>query len=163
MSLNACVYTCISTGGETRTPVQKMGRVVSYLLWAVISQLLRTSCSQSSTAAQPEEEMCPCDCDYMDRIDHFKNASNSYVNKTQEELVQILQKKLDEVKEQLKVQMTDIPVVKARKVSATDARPSAKNVGLIGVGFLVFVFGGILVLDLLSLPGFLRRVKANLC
>lgn len=34
MSLNACVYTCISTGGETRTPVQKMGRVVSYLLWA---------------------------------------------------------------------------------------------------------------------------------
>lgn len=107
--------------------------------------------------------MCPCDCDYMDRIDHFKNASNSYVNKRQEELVQILQKKLDEVKEQLKVQMTDIPVVKARKVSATDARPSAKNVGLIGVGFLVFVFGGILVLDLLSLPGFLRRVKANLC
>lgn len=116
-----------------------------------------------SATAQPEEEMCPCDCDYMDRIDHFKNASNSYVNKTQEELVEILQKKLDEVKEQLKVQMTDIPVVKARKVSATDARPSAKNVGLIGVGFLVFVFGGILVLDLLSLPGFLRRVKANLC
>lgn len=106
--------------------------------------------------------MCPCDCEYMDRIEHFKNASNSYVNKTQEELVKILQKKLDEVKEQLKVEMTEVPVVKARKISATDTRPSAKNVGMIGVGFLVFVFGGILVLDLLSLPGFLKRVMANL-
>lgn len=119
--------------------------------------------STPSTTTKEPEDMCECDCEYMDRIEHFKNASNSYVNKTQEELVQMLQKKLDEVKEQLKVEMTEIPVVKARKISATDTRPSAKNVGLIGVGFLVFVFGGILVLDLLSLPGFLKRVKANLC
>lgn len=47
--------------------------------------------------------MCFCDCDYMDWIDYFKNVFNLYVNKMQEELVEIFQKKLDEVKEQFKV------------------------------------------------------------
>lgn len=59
--------------------------------------------------------------------------------------------------------MIDIFVVKVCKVSVMDVCLFVKNVGLIGVGFLVFVFGGILVLDLLFFFGFLRRVKVNLC
>lgn len=58
--------------------------------------------------------------------------------------------------------MIDIFVVKVCKVSVMDVCLFVKNVGLIGVGFLVFVFGGILVLDLLFFFGFLRRVKVNL-
>jgi hypothetical protein len=75
----------------------------------------------------------------------------------------MLEKELNEVKKALEVKKTEIPAVKARKISATDARPSAQNVGMIGVAFMVFVFGGIVVLDLLSLPQYIKSLKERCC
>ena len=117
----------------------------------------------TTQAPEPEPEMCECDCDYMEKISYFSNSSNSYENKSQEELIEILQEKLDQVKGQLEVEKAEIPVVKARKVSAPDSRPSARNVGMIAVTFMAFVFGGIILLDLLSLPRYIRTVRENLC
>ena len=68
-----------------------------------------------------EPEMCDCDCEYMEKISYFSNSSNNYENKSQEELIEILQEKLNQVKGQLKVEKAEIPAMKARKVSAPDS------------------------------------------
>ncbi|XP_062576523.1 uncharacterized protein LOC134238412 [Saccostrea cucullata] len=120
-------------------------------------------CSEAETTTAGPDEMCDCDCEYMDKIESFNNASNPYINKTQEQLLVMLEKELNTMKSLLEVQKKEIPAVKARKVSATDVRPSAKNVGMIGVAFMAFVFGGIVVLDLISLPQYFRTLKRNLC
>ena len=117
----------------------------------------------TTPAPEPEPEMCACDCEYMEKINYFSNSFNSYENKSQEDLIEILQEKLDQVTGQLEVEKTEIPAVKARKVSAPDSRPSARNVGMIAVTFMAFVFGGIILLDLLSLPRYIRTVRENLC
>ncbi|XP_061170661.1 uncharacterized protein LOC133180093 [Saccostrea echinata] len=118
---------------------------------------------KTSSTTEAPDEMCDCDCEYMDKIESFNNASNPYINKTQEQLLVMLEKELNQMKTLLQVQKKEIPAVKARKISATDVRPSAKNVGMIGVAFMAFVFGGIVVLDLISLPQYLRNLKRNLC
>ncbi|XP_048745395.2 keratin, type I cytoskeletal 10-like [Ostrea edulis] len=109
------------------------------------------------------EELCDCDCDYMDKIENFKNTYNPNVNKTTQELVKMLKEDLKKVKKALELQKKDIPAVKAQKISAPDVRPSAKYIGLIGVVSMVIVFGGIVVLDLISLPRYIRSLKENLC
>lgn len=63
----------------------------------------------------------------------------------------ILQSRIETRKKLLTVNKSSLSSTIRKKESANDSRPSAKGIGAVGVLFIVFVFGGIVFMDLHSL------------
>lgn len=63
----------------------------------------------------------------------------------------ILQSRIEVRKKLLTVNKSLLSSTIRKKESANDSRPSAKGIGAVGVLFIIFVFGGIVLLDLHSL------------
>ncbi|XP_033745578.1 uncharacterized protein LOC117331091 [Pecten maximus] len=69
---------------------------------------------------------------------------NPVVNITHEEL----QKKIDILKKETKVNEENLSSTIRKRTSASDPRPTSAYVGYLGIGFLTVAFGGVFLLDL---------------
>lgn len=69
----------------------------------------------------------------------------------------ILQSRIETRKKLLTVNKSSLSSTIRKKESANDSRPSAKGIGAVGVLFIVFVFGGIVFMDLHSLYLFISK------
>lgn len=111
------------------------------------------------TAAE-NDTMCPCSCDYMDKIDKWKNKSNEYANKTLVEIYEALLPQLEATKKALEEDKTQLSSYQAKKTSASDSRPSAKQVGsTFGIIFICIFFGLVIAFDLSSYKRHLRTIR----
>lgn len=107
-----------------------------------------------------EPEMCPCTCEFEDQIASWEHSGSQ--PEVEEE---VLVSKINEMKKELQVNITDLTSTKMKKISAPDSRTSASVTGYIGVIFIVIVFGSIVALDLSTLVvqigGFCKRLKGQ--
>lgn len=104
--------------------------------------------------------MCPCDCDYMDKIDYWNNKSSEYANKTLVEIYEALLPQLEATKKALQEDKTQLSSYQATKTSATDTRPSAGQVGgTVGIVFVCLFVGLVLAFDLSSYQRHLRTMQ----
>lgn len=103
---------------------------------------------------------CPCSCDYMDKIDYWKNRSNEYANKTLIEIYNELLPQLEATKKALEEDKTQLSSYHAKKTSAKDSRPSAKQVGsTFGIIFICIFLGLVIAFDLSSYKRHLRTIR----
>nr|XP_022286900.1 uncharacterized protein LOC111099756 [Crassostrea virginica] len=109
----------------------------------------------SSTSLQ-STAMCPCECEYLDKIDYWSDEANQL--KQYNELSQ----KLAELKRLLNVETKNLSSFINKKISAADERPSASVTGYLGAAVLGLVFGLIFLLDLPviihQIRGFFRNI-----
>ncbi|XP_078312666.1 uncharacterized protein LOC111099756 isoform X2 [Crassostrea virginica] len=102
------------------------------------------------------EPMCPCECEYLDKIDYWSDEANQL--KQYNELSQ----KLAELKRLLNVETKNLSSFINKKISAADERPSASVTGYLGAAVLGLVFGLIFLLDLPviihQIRGFFRNI-----
>lgn len=104
--------------------------------------------------------MCPCSCDYMDKIDNWKKKSNEYANKTLIEIYNELLPQLEATKKALEEDKTQLSSYQAKKTSAKDSRPSAKQVGsTFGIIFICIFLGLVIAFDLSSYKRHLRTIR----
>ena len=96
-------------------------------------------------------DMCPCDCEYYDKVEYWSNETNQL--KQYDELRQ----KLIYLQNILKVDIKNLSSTISKKTSASDDRPSAIFTGSIGAAILVSFFGVIILGDL---PFFIRRIRS---
>lgn len=104
--------------------------------------------------------MCPCTCEFEDQIASWEHSGSQ--PEVEEE---VLVSKMNEMKKELQVNITELTSTKMKKISAPDSRTSASVAGYIGVIFIVIVFGSIVALDLSTLVvqigGFCKRLKGQ--
>jgi hypothetical protein len=104
--------------------------------------------------------MCPCSCEFESQIAYWANSGSQ--PEVEEE---VLVSKINEMKKELQVNVTELTSTKIKKISAPDSRTSASVAGYIGVTFIVIVFGSIVALDLSTLVvqirGFCKRLKGQ--
>lgn len=106
------------------------------------------------------DTMCPCSCDYMDKIEYWKNKSNEYANKTLIEIYNELLPQLEATKKALEEDKTQLSSYQAKKTSAADSRPSAKQVGsTFGIIFISIFLGLVIAFDLSSYKRHLRTIR----
>lgn len=102
--------------------------------------------------------MCPCECEFKEQIDFWKN-------KPLKELDDIIESKINEMKKELQVNLSQLTSTKIKKISAPDSRMSASMTGYVGVVFIVLVLGSIVILDfptlVLQVQRLFRRLKAK--
>lgn len=108
---------------------------------ATASSTKTTNCVTSSTAYTSTVGECLCTC------------TDDGVNLT----MAILQSRIETRKKLLTVNKSSLSSTIRKKESANDSRPSAKGIGAVGVLFIVFVFGGIVFMDLHSLYLFISK------
>jgi hypothetical protein len=96
-------------------------------------------------------DMCPCDCNYYDKVEYWSNETNQL--KQYDELRQ----KLTHLQNLLKVDTKNLSSTINKRTSASDDRPSAIFTGYIGAAILVLVFGVIILADL---PFFIERIHS---
>ncbi|XP_078312932.1 uncharacterized protein LOC111099555 isoform X2 [Crassostrea virginica] len=104
----------------------------------------------TSTSSQRAVSMCPCDCEYLDKIDYWSDEANQL--KQYNELSQ----KLAELKRLLNVETKNLSSFINKKISAADERPSAIVTGYLGALVLGLVFGFIFLLDF---PVIIHQIK----
>lgn len=110
--------------------------------------------------AAENDTMCPCSCDYMDKIEYWKNKSNEYANKTLLEIYNELLPQLEATKKALEEDKTQLSSYQAKKTSAADSRPSAKQVGsTFGIIFISIFLGLVIAFDLSSYKRHLRTIR----
>ncbi|XP_033746529.1 salivary glue protein Sgs-3-like [Pecten maximus] len=97
----------------------------------------RITIEELSTSSHTD---CVCPCDHSPHTEFF-----STVNMTEE-----LQAKLDSLKEETKVDEETLSSTIRKRTSAHDPRPSSTYVGYLGIALLSFIFGGLILADLLS-------------
>lgn len=102
---------------------------------ATTSTTNTANCVTSSTVYTSTVGECLCTC------------TDDGVNMTMD----ILQSRIEVRKKLLTVNKSLLSSTIRKKESANDSRPSAKGIGAVGVLFIIFVFGGIVLLDLHSL------------
>ncbi|XP_062600743.1 uncharacterized protein LOC134262381 [Saccostrea cucullata] len=103
---------------------------------------------------------CPCDCEYMDKIDYWNNKSDEYANKTLVEIYQALLPQLEATKKALQEDKTQLSSYQATKTSAVDTRPSASQVGgTVGIVFVCMFVGLVLAFDLSSYKRHLKTIQ----
>ena len=76
-----------------------------------------------------------------------------------EELRIILKPELTELENRLRVNKTNLSATIRRLTSAKDDRPVARQIGSIGIVFLVFIIGAIIASDLTSIKHHINNVK----
>ena len=86
--------------------------------------------------------MCPCECEYLDKIEYWSDEANQL--KQYNELSQ----RLAEIKRLLNVETKNLSSFINKKISAHDARLSARVTGYLGAAVLGLVFGLLVLLDL---------------
>ena len=94
--------------------------------------------------------MCPCECEYLDKIEYWSDEANQL--KQYNELSQ----KLAELKRLLNVETKNLSSFINKKISAADERPSAIVTGYLGALVLGLVFGLIFLLDF---PVIIHQIK----
>ncbi|XP_062606880.1 uncharacterized protein LOC134268641 [Saccostrea cucullata] len=117
-----------------------------------------TPVSTDSTKSATEEQMCPCDCEFMDRIAFWESTG------TQPEIEEeILVSKINEMKKELQVNTSELTSTKMKKISAPDSRTSASVAGYVGIVFIVVVLGSIVILDfptlVIQIKGLWERIR----
>nr|XP_022293845.1 uncharacterized protein LOC111104278 [Crassostrea virginica] len=133
--------------------------VADYLI-LLLSSFLIWHLSTTMANAASNETMCPCDCDYMDKIDYWNNRSNEYANKTLLEIYEALLPQLEATKKALEEDKKQLSSYQATKTSAADSRPSAKQVGgTVGVVFVCVFLGLVVAFDLSSYQRHLRTIR----
>ncbi|XP_061170720.1 uncharacterized protein LOC133180167 [Saccostrea echinata] len=85
--------------------------------------------------------MCPCSCDYMDKIEYWRNETN------QMRQYHELSQRLAQLKRLLSVNTKNLSSTVNKKISADDERPSASVTGYVGAAFIALVLGGIVLAD----------------
>ena len=100
--------------------------------------------------------MCPCTCGYRDKLIYW--AENLIPNRTNEELLEILQPVLKKLENELKVQNTKLSSYKRKKISAPDDRKSSNTIGYFGIAFIATVFGLLVIADVTKLIRFIHGV-----
>ena len=113
-------------------------------------------CFTDSTGS--DVEMCPCECEFKEQIEFWEN-------KPPTELDDIIESKINEMKKELQVNLSQLTSTKIKKISAPDSRMSASMTGYVGVVFIVLVLGSIVILDfptlVLQVQRLFRRLKAK--
>ncbi|CAG2188920.1 unnamed protein product [Mytilus edulis] len=71
--------------------------------------------------------------------------------------IETLDARLQQLKAVLQIDKKETSSYVRKRTCATDSRPSAKNIGYIGILILVIVFGSIVMSDLISLVRFLQQ------
>ncbi|XP_076447071.1 uncharacterized protein LOC143284269 [Babylonia areolata] len=110
-----------------------------------------TTTTTSRTTRPPPslpKRLCPCSCKVAQFVNSLDDADREAISQQRKELVQ-------EIKEELTVNAKNTSKEKHRLQSATDSRPSAAGIGLVGVSLLVVVLGLIVVMDLATLVSFI--------
>ena len=93
-------------------------------------------------------DLCPCSCEYRAKVDYW--ASHNVTNMTYDEIVVWLQPKIKELEKILTVDKTNISAIVNKRISAKDNRPSARNLGVLGIILLVLVASLIILVDVSS-------------
>lgn len=100
--------------------------------------------------------MCPCTCEYRDKLINW--ARQIIPNRTYAELLELMKPIIVKIKDELTVAKTTLSIYKRKKTSASDARSSSYTIGLVGISFIVSVFGLLFVADCTN---FLQFVLKN--
>lgn len=101
--------------------------------------------------------MCPCDCAYKERLAYW--ATQNRTNYTMEELRIILAPVIAQLENDLKVNTKNLSSSINKLISVKDNRPSSISIGVLGILFLTVIFGGIVLLDIVSLPQYISAIK----
>ncbi|XP_022289761.2 uncharacterized protein LOC111101528 isoform X1 [Crassostrea virginica] len=113
---------------------------------------------QTTDSTGGDVEMCPCECEFKEQIEFWKN-------KPPKELDDIIESKIIEMKKELQVNLSQLTSTKIKKISAPDSRMSASMTGYVGVVFIVLVLGFIVILDfptlVLQVQRLFRSFKAK--
>ncbi|XP_061170735.1 uncharacterized protein LOC133180182 [Saccostrea echinata] len=88
-----------------------------------------------------QEVMCPCSCDYMDKIEYWDNETNQLRQYYE------LSQRLAQLKRLLSVNTKNLSSTVNKKISADDERPSASVAGYVGAAFIALVLVGIVLAD----------------
>ncbi|XP_033760761.1 uncharacterized protein LOC117342671 isoform X2 [Pecten maximus] len=107
-----------------------------------------------------DTEFCPCDCAYYDKMMYWEvNALPE--DMTDDEKKETVRPEMEATKKQLTVNKTDLSSFRNKKISASDSRTSAKGLGMLGAIMLGFVFGSLVLCDLLSIKTHANNVKGK--
>nr|XP_034329943.1 uncharacterized protein LOC105335995 isoform X1 [Crassostrea gigas] len=111
------------------------------------------------TTATTDVQMCPCPCELEDQIAFWENSS------TRGDVEKMLVSKLNQLKNELTINVSELTSSKIKKTCAPDDRVSASVTGYVGLVFMVVVLGAVVILDMptliLQLRGLLRRLKCK--
>ncbi|XP_063419887.1 uncharacterized protein LOC134705045 [Mytilus trossulus] len=117
-----------------------------------------TSHAINASVAPYVEPMCPCNCDYKDKLDYW--AAQNQTNHTMEEWREILAPVLEKLEKELKVDTSNLSSTVNKLISAKDSRPSSQKLGMLGIVFLSLIVGGIILVDITSLPRHCKTAKS---
>lgn len=109
--------------------------------------------------ATADVQMCPCPCELEDQITFWENSS------TRGDVEKMLVSKLNQLKNELTINVSELTSSKIKKTCAPDDRVSASVTGYVGLVFMVVVLGAVVILDMptliLQLRGLIRRLKCK--
>ena len=106
------------------------------------------------------EELCPCSCEYKERVDHWLSQDNP--NHTMEEWRIILAPVLEEITKNLTLDKINLSAYLRTITSASDKRPSSKYIGVLGILLLTLFAIIIVFLDLLSIRTHIDRLRGKI-
>lgn len=101
--------------------------------------------------------MCPCSCSYQAKLAYW--AAQNKTNYTMEELRLILAPVVEQLKKELTIDTKNLSATVNKLKSAPDSRMSSKSLGILGIVLLCVFFGGIILIDLTSLPVHYKTLK----
>lgn len=147
----------VSTDSTQATHVH-VSTVYTHPTHVLTDSIISTPVSTDSTESATDEQMCPCDCEFMDRIAFWESTG------TQPEIEEeILVSKINEMKKELQVNTSELTSTKIKKISAPDSRTSASVAGYVGIIFIVVVLGSIVILDfptlVIQIKGLWDRIR----
>ena len=110
--------------------------------------------------------MCPCRCEHRRKLEYW--ASQILPNYTKEELQKVLEPTLERIRQELKVNKTNLSSNLRKLTSAQDKRPSSGAMGWLAIVFIAVVVGLVILIDIVWIKqrlvdvGWLRKEnKAN--
>ncbi|XP_033760578.1 uncharacterized protein LOC117342510 [Pecten maximus] len=107
----------------------------------------------SHVTAQPDPDMCECECDYHDKLQKWKERAEEEkrLNVTAEEKREEAEIELKNTKRQLAVNTSTLSSNTRKYVSAEDNRTTAVSLGFMGAVLIAFMVAGIVACDLISI------------
>lgn len=100
--------------------------------------------NENTSYQQGTIAMCPCSCDYFDKIEYWSQEANQI--KQYNELSQ----QLAQIKNILKMETKNLTAYLNSKKSVGDKRPSARATGYVGGVILVLILCCLVLLDILK-------------
>ncbi|CAC5419669.1 unnamed protein product [Mytilus coruscus] len=110
------------------------------------------------TSVEPD---CQCSCE--NKQNEESKTSQIIQKHSKEELRIILQPRLTELQNEIKLDTKNVSRWKRNLISAADKRESARYIGIVGVVVLCAVVGTVVLLDLLSLQEHIRQIRRIRC